>query len=401
MKSHTPTIHQGRPLTAAAIQALRPGDYLADINERGLRVIAYPYRKAFLYRFRGHDGRLRQVTLGDARELSIAEARERVRTLRQARADGHDPRLVRADAKTENVEAEAQETYTVGVLLRDYADEHLAKLKRGAERERTLRHDFGHWERREAASITRTEVKALVADVATRAPDTAGRLLRELRAAYAHALDRERIPEGVDPTAAIRPPKESRYVPRDRAFTPAEWRAWLRWLPESGFSPDVCDALRLIALTAVRPGEATAAKWADLDLRGATWTIRERKRDGEHLVFLSRPAIALLRARRNGSAFVFPSPSKRDKPIREHALVWAIVQARAACPLAHWTAHDLRRSAATLLQSQRVPFEVVRRILGHYSTRNPTDIYARHGFNPEARAAWSKLGALLEKWGPK
>jgi integrase len=137
-----------------------------------------------------------------------------------------------------------------------------------------------------------------------------------------------------------------------------------------------------------------------VDLKGATWTIRERKRDGEHLIFLSRPAARLLKARRNGSAYVFPSPSRRDRPIRQHALVWAIVNARRSCPLAHWTAHDIRRSSATLLQSQGVRVEVVRRILGHYSMCNPTDIYARHGFDIEARAAWMKLGALLSKWAP-
>ena len=390
-----------RPLTAAAIQSLQPGDYLADANERGLRVVAYPHRKAFLYRYRGNDGRLRQVTIGDARKLPIAEARQRVRELRQARDDGHDPRLVRREAVAEVAETESQDTYTVGKLVEDYAGEHLAKLKRGAERKRMLEHDVGQWRRREAARITRDDIKSLIEDIAGRAPDTAGRVLRELRAAYVHAADKKRIGEGVNPAATIKAPKESRYVPRSRAFAVAEWRTLLRWLPESGFSDDVADALRLIAFTACRPGEASSAKWADIDLRSGTWTIRERKRDGEHLVFLSKPAIALLRARRNGSAFVFPSPSKRDKPIREHAIVWAIVNARDKCPVAHWTAHDVRRSSATLLQAQGAPFDVVRRVLGHYSTRNPTDIYARHRFDREAKAAWSKLGTVLAKWAAK
>ncbi|HVR92444.1 MAG TPA: Arm DNA-binding domain-containing protein, partial [Casimicrobiaceae bacterium] len=234
MSAHTPIVHQGRPLTVAAIQALRPGHYLADANERGLRVVAYLQRKAFLYRYRGHDGRLRQVTIGDAKELSIAEARGRVRGLRQARSEGRDPRHVQHEAVAEVVELTAQTVYTVGQLIADYAAECLARTKGGAERLRALRHDVRHWERREAAGVTRAEVKALIADVALRTPDTAGRVLRELRAAYAHALDRERIPDSADPTAHVKPPKESRYVPRDRAFTAAEWRGWLQWLPTSG-----------------------------------------------------------------------------------------------------------------------------------------------------------------------
>jgi site-specific recombinase XerD len=145
-------------------------------------------------------------------------------------------------------------------LIADYAAECLARTKGGAERLRALRHDIRHWERREAAGVTRAEVKALIADVAARTPDTAGRVLRELRAAYAHALDRERIPDSADPTAHVKPPKESRYIPRDRAFTAKEWRGWLQWLPASGMSQDVADALQLIAFTTCRPGEATGAK---------------------------------------------------------------------------------------------------------------------------------------------
>src|SRR4030081_1095979 len=108
MLAHTLMPRQGRPLTAAAIQALRPGHYLADSNERGLRVVAYLQRKAFIYRYRAHDGRLRQVTIGDAKELSIAEARERVRGLRKARSAGRDPRHVQREAVAEVVELTAQ-----------------------------------------------------------------------------------------------------------------------------------------------------------------------------------------------------------------------------------------------------------------------------------------------------
>ena len=88
---------------------------------------------------------------------------------------------------------------------------------------------------------------------------------------------------------------------------------------------------------------------ADVDLDAGTWIIRARKRAPSHLVYLSPPAIALLSRRKRDGDFVFPSPTRRGRPMREHALVWSIVNARADCPLVHWTAHDLRRSAATLL----------------------------------------------------
>ena len=184
----------------------------------------------------------------------------------------------------------------------------------------------------------RADVKGLLAAIVARAPNTAGRVLRELRSAFHHALDKERVPEGCDPTLGIKAPKESRYVPRDRAFTEAEWKAWLRWLPESGISPNLRDALMLTALTASRPGEAIAAKWSDIDLDAGTWRISARKRDGAHLVYLSPAATRLLKARRNGSALVFPSPTVRDKPVQQNAVSYSVWQSRQGCPVDHWTA---------------------------------------------------------------
>ncbi len=260
-------------LTQTAIANLRPGDYLADTHTRGLRVEAGASRRSFVYRYRDMGtGRLRQVKIGDAGSMPIADARDAVRTLRKARAGGKDPgamvREAEAQAVATNVAEAARDAYTLKSVIDAYATEHLAATKRGAERERTLRQDLKRWYRREAATVTRKDVKALLEAIAARAPNIAGRVLRELRAAYLHALDRERLPDGCDPTHGVRPPKASRYVSRDRAFTEGEWRKWFSWLAESGMSGDVQDSLRLIALTAARPGEDTAAKWADIDLAG-------------------------------------------------------------------------------------------------------------------------------------
>jgi integrase len=394
-------------LTQAAIGRLRPGDYLADAYVSGLRVAAFKGCKSFLYRYRDPaTNKTRQVTVGNAAEMAIADAREAVRALKRSRNDGLNPQRITAEAKAEavaeNIEATA-EGPTIKSLIDDYSRERLAATKRGAERERTLRQDLRKWYARDAASVTRKEVKQLVASVAERAPNTAGRVLRELRAAYLHALDAERLPEGVDPTNGVKAPEASIYVPRDRAFIDGEWRAWFEWLPASGMSEDVQDALRLVALTACRPGEVTAMRWGDIDLDGRTWVIREGKRGAKrsHLVFLSAPAVAILSRRRTSDPddlFVFPSPRRRGKPMREHALVWALANSRDSCELQHWTAHDLRRSAGTLLGNLGFSTDLIARVLGHYSIRKPTDIYVRSTRDAQAKEAWTALGAKLAEF---
>jgi integrase len=396
-----------KALTQAAIARLRPGDYLADAHVPGLRVEAFKSNKSFTYRFNDMaTGRQRQVKVGDVAEMAIADARDAVQALKRARDEGKDPQAIIGTADAEAVAVnmiEAQQAgYTVKQLIDAYATEHLGALRKGWERERAMRQDLKRWYTRQAASVSRKELKALLEAIALRAPQTSGRVLRELRSAYLHGIDRERLPQGCDPTHGVKAPKASRYVPRDRAFNEREWRAWFEWLPTSGISSDVQDALRLIALTAARPGEVTAAKWADIDIEGRTWVIRARKRDHSHTVHLNPQAIAILSRRRPDDVaahpLVFPSPTRHKLPMRQHALVWAIANARAGCGLEHWTAHDLRRSAVTLLGEMGYSTDLLGRILGHYSIRRPTDIYVRSTRDVEAKKAWADLGTKLAEF---
>jgi integrase len=69
--------------------------------------------------------------------------------------------------------------------------------------------------------------------------------------------------------------------------------------------------LEFLILTAARTGEAIGARWDEIDLDAATWTIPKTrmKADKEHRVPLSGRALAILQELngRRESAFVFPS----------------------------------------------------------------------------------------------
>lgn len=72
-------------------------------------------------------------------------------------------------------------------------------------------------------------------------------------------------------------------------------------------------ALEFTILTAMRTGSVIAAKWSDVDLDGATWTIPAATLKGrkgavrkDHVVPLSTRAVALLRDLPRESEFVFP-----------------------------------------------------------------------------------------------
>ena len=102
-------------------------------------------------------------------------------------------------------------------------------------------------------------------------------------------------------------------------------------------------ALRLLALTAVRPNEIQNARWAELeDLDGAEplWRIpaarmkgdqdRKAEEEGDHLVPLSRQAVEVIRALRpltGGFQLMFPSERHVHKPISENTLRALLIRA--------------------------------------------------------------------------
>jgi integrase len=69
----------------------------------------------------------------------------------------------------------------------------------------------------------------------------------------------------------------------------------LRALDAFQGSPVVAAAIRLLPLLFCRPGELIAMRWADVDLEAGEWRYTVTKTKTEHLVPLSRQAIAILR----------------------------------------------------------------------------------------------------------
>ena len=81
-------------------------------------------------------------------------------------------------------------------------------------------------------------------------------------------------------------------------------------------------ALELLILTAARSGEVRGATWQEVDLDKALWTIPgERMKAGkEHVVPLSKPAVALLKALPRIGDYVFPG-AVEGKPLSDMALM--------------------------------------------------------------------------------
>jgi integrase len=84
--------------------------------------------------------------------------------------------------------------------------------------------------------------------------------------------------------------------------------------------------LEFTILTAARSGEATGARWSEINLAERVWVVPpERMKAGrEHRVPLSDAAIAILSAQGNESEFVFPGAWKSSQPISQNTLFYLL-----------------------------------------------------------------------------
>lgn len=397
-----PTPKKPEPLTAAIIADMAPGEERGDAQVPGLRVRSSATgKKVFFYRYRSQDGALREIILGDVGPLTLTKARDAAMKKRVERQQGKDPQLEKRKAREETMrerEAERQREYTVGDLAEEYIKEALSKQKRGAESARLLRRDFvSLFGSKPASELTRRELQdELIRPTLLKHPRKATQLLSRIRCAYVHAVEQGRLPDSFSPpTLGI---KGASQVRRKRALTDAELATFLKWLPHSPYSRMVRESLKLVLLTGCRSGEVIAARWNDIDLERAVWTLRETKNGEPHDVMLPQQAVELLNYRKGlDKVFVFPSRTP-GQHVAQKALGLAQYTARHVEPESGakdpievpWTVHDLRRTVATGLAKLGCPRVVQDRILNHVDS-SVAAIYDRHTYDAEART-W------LQKW---
>lgn len=388
-------------LTKDLVQSLRPGQSVADRGEaRGLRVWNKDGTRHFLFRYRNRaTGKLSTVFIGEfdprGDGWTIAKARARTRELRAQLDAGDDPRQVR-EAQREARVQEAADAYAIRQLSADflaYIGERvrprtLADYKRELE---LLADEHGG---RAAKDWTQPDV-ALWLDQRERIGHrAAGHALAAGRAAWNWATERGKVP-----LSPWRVPKARRKAlqsgTRTRVLSDAEL-AKLIARPDK-MPERTHEACMLMLLSGVRPGEACGAKWADVDLKAATWKLAATDTKGkrERTVYLSAPLVARLTALRKSLGrgrhrYLFPAAERKGGHLTGDYLAKSVGSSDVK-----WCPHDLRRTVTTRLQALGCPDEVGKRILGHAQEAGAFGHYAHHAYEKEQRDWLAKLAAEL------
>jgi integrase len=348
-------------------------------------------------------GKKREMGQGSIRILSLAEAREKVRKLRQLILEGLDP-IAERKARLDAIRADG-----AGRKSFKEAAERLIAAKRAGWRSGKHQEEWPASLERlvyprlgavSVAAVSTDLVLAVLEPIWTTTPETASRVRGRIEAVLDYAKARH-WRSGENPArwrghldhllvkpAKLKKPKAERHL---KALAYAEVPALLGKL--GAVEGIAARTLEFVTLTGVRVSEALKATWEEIDFAKKVWSIPgSRTKSGQlHRVPLTRQVIELLKLLpRGGSPFLFPSSRKSSKTLAS-VTVLAVLHELAGKGEA--TVHGLRSSFRQwAAERTSYPREICEAALGHMIAGDVEAAYQRGDFLEKRRrlmTAWS------------
>lgn len=292
--------------------------------------------KSWLYRFKV-DGRTRWHGLGSARDVTLENARDKAADARRLRRDGADPIEAKRAAKAA-ARIEAAKAITFGAAAKRFIKANAPgwkNAKHAAQWTMTLlgvdpngkpaKSDYCKRIRDLPISgIDTTLVLRIIEPIWATKTETANRIRGRIEAVIDAAKAKGEF-KGENPARwkghldnLLPATSKVRKVRNHPALPYQHVSAFMRELRER--DGVAAAALEFQILTAVRPGNAVAAKWDQIDRQAALWTIPAAlmKSDAEHKVPLSQAALDVLdriETLNAGSEYIFPN--SKGKPLSD------------------------------------------------------------------------------------
>lgn len=338
-----------------------------DTLIKGLHVDVLPNgRMAFRVRYQ-QDGRKRSHTLGDARLLTVAEARDKARTALRKVIAGGDPKAMDLPVDGPTIEY----FYTQQYLP------YVKSYKRSWDTDETMirNHLLPAIGGRAMGSLIPPDIADLMASMKTRgyAAGTINRMLVLLRYGYTLAL-RWRI-EGIEcnPAKELKNLKEDNKI--ERYLTSGQTTRLLEAVRASQ-NEQLADIVAFLLFTGARKREVLDAKWQDIDWQQKLWRIPKTKSGKVRHVPLSSGALRVLQGARGeaipGVEHIFANP-RTGQPYVSIFYSWDAARNEAGLP--ELRIHDLRHSFASFLVNAGRSLYEVQELLGHADIRT-TSRYA-------------------------
>lgn len=417
------------------IQNLKPQDKMYQLREGdgfGIRVLPSGLRIwIFTYTF---DGKRRQMNIGSYPEKSLAEAKRDYAAAYSVLHDKNNPRDPQAERDQQHDKArqqreELRNAPTVKDLCGDYIKKYAKSKKKSWQQDEDYikREITPVWGERKVADIRKRDFTLLLENIIERgSPVTCNRVRSLVIKMFNFAIERDLLE--YNPCSAVKPMHKEK--PKERSLTESEIHLFWNNIDNANIimSPDLKRALKLILVTAQRPGEVTGMHRDEITQEWSgkwMWTIPgARTKNGRtHRICLTKTALELIGDK---DGYIFESV-KTDKdgnprPIDEKSLARALrrnikgenyrqdkVKRRKGVeykrgqykskPLPeepnrlgvdHFTPHDLRRTANTLMSGAKVIKEHRERVLNH-TLEKLDGTYNLHDYDDEKQLALETL----------
>lgn len=354
------------------------------VTERGL--------KTFVLRYRSADGGQPRLKIGRFPQMSLRSARIEAGRIRSEVESGHDPAAAKRNAK----QKQAERPLTFEQLYDRYVEASRAgEWKPKGKRKREVTFDY---EERLAArhikpilgalpldAVNRQMVKSLLRDMIAKGIGAqTNRCQALIRQVFAYGISEDLVQ--INPATGFAPFADQE--PRQRIWSNDELKALWRTLNIEGALTDqqgrktfvgrqLRIAIMLCALLLQRRSEIAGMAIAEVNLEDAVWRIPAARMKGgrAHAVPLPPYSIILIKeaiglARKVGgkdAKLVFPNARHTDTAIDPMSLSRGLARLSASSGVQGATLHDLRRTGATALTSERLgvsPF-IRSKVLGH------------------------------------
>lgn len=367
------------PLTDIAIRNLKPRarDYKVTdgaglhllVRANGSRLWRMSYR---------HGGAQKGLAFGAYPAVGLADARAERDAARKALGRGEDPAVLKKIGRITAAESVAA---TFALLAEDW----LKRTEIDGLKPRTL--EKNRWlldqalpaiGARPISAITPPEMFAVLKRIEKSGRlDTARAVRRACSAVFRHAIVTARaVNDPCIPLVGATAAPKVRHMAA--LFEPAQIAGLLKSIRGYDGHHATRTALRLLPMVFVRSSELRKAAWREFDLDRGLWAIpaARMKRPNDHLVPLSRQAVALLREHWEGrvtDGLVFPSLRSSQRAMSENTVNAAL--RRMGYSKDEMTGHGFRRIASTIMNEHGWNPEWIERQLAHVDSNKVRAAY--------------------------
>lgn len=329
-------------------------------------------------------GKAQQKSLGPYPDVTLAEARRKRDELKAVLRDGRDPMAERKSSRQGMTLKEASDAYWSG--RDDITEAYKLNAIRALE--------MHLWPKLGNKNVGGIDRDMLLAELSVMDAQKKHSYVRKVRMWVSQVFDYavELGYAKINPAARINPEKAFGRTAVEN-FAALDLREMPDFVQRLLIEREIQSVLacRMLAYTWVRTTELRTMLWSEV--LGDEWLIPagKMKRNKDHLVPLSRQALAVLaemKARSAGSVFVFPSDRRIDRPMSENAVLYLLHRMGYK---GRMTGHGFRSVGSTWANEHQYNPDAIERQLAHVPENRIRATYNRAAYLQERRS-------MLQAW---